>query len=525
MNRLTRLMTYLAPGRMKAAADAQTALAKAEGARSFDAADLLNRLRGRAATAVLGPKGETAASRPNVLTAARDLDNNVSWVHGVFNAIANNVIGEGIRPEPRVRKKRRSPGDDTLAYDERANDEIKEAWDRWAENGVDLNRKTSFYELQWRVSREVDVAGETLVVMSADPTADVGRIPLVLDHVSAERLDSKDGKTEGGTEIVQGVEYDAIGRIQAYWIWPEDPKDATSPNASSVRVPANRVLHIFDPHRPGAIRGMPRIHSVVNTFEALAQYLDFELTRARVASAFALMVKRGGIPANLLDMNAGEDTTDEAGNPVSIAEGGMLLTGGPNDGFESAAANIHSTAFPDFVKLMIRSAAVGLNVSYGFLARDYSDSNFSAARQQFLEDVRNWRPRQKLIVRGLCVPIANEFYRWAVISGVSPFFQRYRPDEFDLRWRTQGWEWIDPQKEIEADLMAIRGGQKSPQECAQERGRDYYEIVEQIAEAKKFAESAGVDLECFVQEMTLGAPDGTIQENPKAGGKPFGKAV
>jgi lambda family phage portal protein len=518
MNLLLSLLSYVAPRHVQRAVNARLELLALDHLRSFEATNP-HRLRAKIPTTLLGPRTEVAQNRQNLLASSRDLDRNVSWVHGVWNAIANNVVGMGIRPESRIRKRRRSPGERGVSFDEAKNDQAAAAWDEWA-RGVDLQGRMSFYRFQWLVERELNVSGEAFVVFSTPPKGTKRKVPLILDLVSAERIATLDEPAPGGgNEIVQGVEFDSEKRIVAYHIYEQDPADGlsiTSQSTTAKRVPADRVLHLFSPHRPGAIRGLPRIHSVARTFEALAQYLDFELTRARIASAFALMIKRGGLPLRLPQpLDASETpTSDDAGNPIGQVEGGMILSGGPNDSFESASANIASTSFEPFVKLMLRSAAVGINVSYGFLARDYSDSSFSAARQQYLEDIKAWCPRQSFLVEQLCMPVADEFFRCALVAGVQPF-TGMRREEWELMWRTPGWDWVDPGKEMEAELEAIRAGLKSPQESAQERGRDYYEVIEQLAEAKAFAKENGMELSIFQPKVPAATTNGVKKPNPK----------
>lgn len=60
------------------------------------------------------------------------------------------------------------------------------------------------------------------------------------------------------------------------------------------------------------------------------------------------------------------------------------------------------------------------------------------------------------------------------------------------KWIAPGMESPDPLKEINAFRAEVALGVRSPQEIAARRGRDYDEVVDEIAEAKTKAESKGL---------------------------------
>lgn len=59
---------------------------------------------------------------------------------------------------------------------------------------------------------------------------------------------------------------------------------------------------------------------------------------------------------------------------------------------------------------------------------------------------------------------------------------------------TPGWAWIDPQKEVNADIIAIQNGGKTMSQWCAERGYDWREQLEQMALEKKTAEEMGLTL-------------------------------
>lgn len=489
MNFLDRLIGLFSPSW------ALDRVAARDAMRAFDAAKI-QRENARPPAKNFGPLGETQLGREKLLLVARDLDRNNGWASGVFNAIVDNIVGDGIVPEIRIRGPRGG-------LRESLNARIEELWERWAE-GVDLNRQMSFYDLEAQVERELWVSGEVLIVLSQRPDPEPGEVPLVLDLVESERLADLTEERASG-KIVQGIEFDAKGRRVAYHIYDEHPGD--SGMADAKRIPAERVLHIFRPRRVGAIRGYSRLHPVANTFAALAQYLDYELTRARITASWALLWKRNR-PGMRLPQPPGAAERDEGQNYLSYQYGGMILQGGPQDELQSASPAFGNTAFETFVAVMLRKVAVGLNVSYEVLSRDFTKTNFSSSRSSSLEDRKHWRPRQKFLIRRCGTPILREFLRQAALSVGDEFLRGIKIESVPVQWRVPGWEWVDPVKEVNAEEQACGNGFTSPQRVCASHGNDFFAVVDEIAEAREYAEERKVKLAFLEPEKSKAAVGG-----------------
>ena len=86
-------------------------------------------------------------------------------------------------------------------------------------------------------------------------------MPLQLQLLEPDHLDaSKTGEAPGGGFVIQGVEFDALGRRRAYWLYPVHPGEVAMVRKASLvsqPVPASSVLHLFDRLRPGQVRGVP----------------------------------------------------------------------------------------------------------------------------------------------------------------------------------------------------------------------------------------------------------------------------
>jgi len=518
---------------------------------AYDFAEHFNRLRAREIPKNWGPHGEIRDSRMKALLVSRDLDRNNAWIHGLFNSLADSIIGRGIRPEPRIRMKRirspmtpppadpeGNPMDSTSARPQAAKqlgktfnvplqDKIAELWEKW-QKGCDTSGKRSFYELQWRGERELWAAGEFLIVLVDAPDRD---IPLALEVVSAERLAEHTVDNGDGTGVFDGVEVGPGSETLAYHIWTGDPAEMT--NRTPKRIPAERVIHVYDNNRTDSVRGFPRAHSSGNSLASLAKAFDYELTRMQMASAYAFLWKSGGVPGPMPGVKKGppsEGPIDKDGNQLTHVEGGMFLKGGQNDDLKTGGPNL-STAFEPYTRVMLRQAACGFNVSYAFMCRDFSEGNFSSQRMGALEDRKHWRPRQKFQVDHFCEQVWVKWIEVAMAVGKLPAGD---PLEMKAEWRPDGWDWVDPATDIEADKQAVLAGFKSIQTVCAEHGFDFYEVCDQLEEARLYAAEKGVVLDVLPPdpmammelEASLAPPPMNGNGNgskPAAKGPPNGK--
>ena len=85
-----------------------------------------------------------------------------------------------------------------------------------------------------------------------------------------------------------------------------------------------------------------------------------------------------------------------------------------------------------------------------------------------------------------------------------------------MDWVAPGWTWIDPEKEVNADIMAIRNGGKTLAQWCAERGYDWREQLEQMALEKKTAEELGLILSVHTPESVQAAESNHKEEGNNA---------
>jgi lambda family phage portal protein len=146
------------------------------------------------------------------------------------------------------------------------------------------------------------------------------------------------------------------------------------------------------------------------------------------------------------------------------------------------------------VDRVLRAISAALGLPYELVAKDFSKTNYSSARAALLEARRFFRCRQEWIARKLCQPSWNMLMEEAFLMGEwdVPNFYENILDWCRVKWIAPGWQWVDPVKEVESSLNAIKGHLSTlADECASQ-GRDWEEVLEEEAREQKKKDELGI---------------------------------
>jgi lambda family phage portal protein len=154
--------------------------------------------------------------------------------------------------------------------------------------------------------------------------------------------------------------------------------------------------------------------------------------------------------------------------------------------------------YGEFLRTQFRSVAAAMGVTYEQLTGDLTGVNYSSIRAGLLE----FRRRVEVIQHGtlvhqLCRPIWQAWMTQAVLSGALsiPGFARNpntRRLALSCKWVPQGWQWVDPEKEFKAVLLAIRSGLMSRSEAVSSFGYDSEDVDREIAVDNARADGLGL---------------------------------
>lgn len=392
----------------------------------------------------------------------------------IVDALVSNIIGAGIKPRSAI---------DSEAVRAR----LHRRWRAWTDM-ADMDGRGDFYALQAALVRDMVVLGEGLAVFTTDPATGAPQ----LRRLHPSQLDaSVNRRADGRGYVASGVEFDAQGRRVAYHIRPGFPGDAFGVlPLTPERLPAGDVIHLFRPLMPGQIRGVSWLAPILLPARELDALADAMLVRAKVAALFAgVVVDPDG--QGLVDAEATGGALEaslEPGALVSLPPGKSVeFPTMPDQGGASA-----------LMTATMRLIATGAGVTAEQASGDYSQVNYSSARaallefRKFVEGVQH-----HVVVFQLLRPVWQRFVRHQVlVGGLSA--AAYSADRAALEavdWLPPAWPQVDPAKEIEAQVAAVRAGFKSRSEVIAERGLDAEDVDRAIAADAARLARLGVVLE------------------------------
>tara|TARA_R100000734_G_C3319286_1_gene114979 strand:+ start:4943 stop:6430 length:1488 start_codon:yes stop_codon:yes gene_type:complete len=413
---------------------------------------------------------------------SRELARNDAYVKRYFHLLSTNVIGHnGIRVSCKSR-------DANGSLDVEANKIIEDAWKAWGKKGMcTIDAQMSFLDCQKMFIEALARDGEVIIRKIKTNSNPYG---FTLQFLEADHLiDTKNELSKSnGNRIVMGVELDDRNKVVAYHLYKNHPHEyGYTSKVETIRVPANEIIHAFIKERPEQTRGVPFVAPVMANLKMLSGYLEAEIVAARVgASKMGFFISPDG------DSYQGEDFEDTY-NPIMSAEAGTFEQLPVGMDFKSFDPTHPSTAFPAFTTQVLRSVASGLNISYHSLSNDLSSVNYSSIRAGTLEDRAQFQMLQKFTVQHFIEPIYREWLSQAISNNVLPLpINKFDKFADSATFIPRSWGWVDPQKEMMANVNGLSSGIVTYQDIQANYGRDVEELFEQHDREQKLAEQYGI---------------------------------
>ena len=389
-------------------------------------------------------------------------------------------------------------------------------WKQWAKE-CDYYGELDFYGLQALVARCVFESGECLIVRQRGSAADAGLsgVSLKLKVMEPDFLDAnKHGPVGNGNYAIGGIEVDPQGRRVAYWLWQQHPGDQPIfvSAMKSVRTVAEDVIHLYEKERPGQLRGVPRLASVVLQLRDMNEYNEAILVKKKVEACFAAFVttdeeNRLIAPGAVTSSESASDGSSYNQRVESLAPGMIqYLKPGENVEFGNPSSVAGTN---EFSQGHLRAAAMGAGVTYEILTGDLSNTNFSsmrAGRQEFKAMIEQFR--WLTFIPGFCARVQDWFEEAAFMAG------KVRTRGYDFTWTPPRWEYVNPLEDVKTDKEELSAGLSSWSAQVRKRGEDPIKVLDEIKKDKAAFESAGIDFNFGVGAESASKNPGTI-DNPK----------
>lgn len=484
MNWLDRAIGWLWPEaglrRLRARKAAETVRLAYEGARTS------RRTEGWITTGN-SANAEIAQALTKLRERSRDLIRNNPYAARAVAEVVGSAIGTGIIARART-------------PDAELNRLIDRVWADWTDE-CDADGQLDFYGIQALVARTVFESGECLVRFRQRPASDGLKVPLQLQVIEPDYLDhTKTQRTETGY-IIQGVEFDLVGRRIYYWLFGQHPGEVVQTGVrggaslASARVPAEDVLHIYRKERPGQVRGVPWLAPVIVTLRDLDEYEEAELVRKKIEACFAAFVTQPLGPEGAPIAPASTDAA--TGRRIEHFEPGMIEYLRPGEEITFATPS-GSPGYRDYVAAKQATIATGLQLTYEQLTGDLSRVNYSSYRAgllSFRNGIESFR--WLTFIPMFANPVWRRFIEVAYMAGAIPV-----AGPVPVEWTPPAFGSVDPYKDALATISRIRTGTLTLRQAIAEQGYDPDAQLAEIAEINRLLDEKGIVLDCDPRRVT-----------------------
>ena len=443
--------------------------------------------------AILSADQEIKGNMRLLRARARELSRNNPVAKSFLKLLVANVLGEhGIGYQATVRNNDQS-------LNSAFNTKIEAAWCDWGKKGnCTVDGKMSLRAVQQLVLKNLATDGEVFIRQVRGFN---NKHRFAIQLFDADQLDHLFSRfpSKGSNEIRMGVEVDQWGKPVAYHVNLQHPSDLGG-SLVRERIPADQMLHLYDPERVNQTRGITWYHPCMVELRMLGGYVEAELVAARIGAA-----KMGFLTTT--DPSSFVEPNPDAKYRIQ-AEPGTIEQLPPGMDFQAWSPDHPASAFPTFVKAMLRFVASSLGVSYNALASDLEGVNYSSMRSGLLMERDQWRIHQSFLKEQMLQPIFESWISMSLLAGALTLDSRDPARFLEGKWMPRGWMWVDPLKDAQAGILALNSGLNSRTRIISEQGGDFENVAEELAEEKKLAETYGLD-------FTMNARPPVVDKGPK----------
>lgn len=404
-----------------------------------------------------------------VVMRSRQLAKNNDNVTSYLNLMQRNIIGES-----GFRLQCRSKG----AEGAEINQQIESLWAEYnsAVGGfVTVDGAQSGRDFDILVLRTLLVDGECFIRIVEDNASRFGQRYEVIDTLLIDH-DYNVFDLPNGEFIRCGIKLDKNWRPLAYFV-RENKLDNQYNTGERIEVPAREIIHLYRKYFPRQVRGITPLAATVEAVNQLESYKEAELVAARMHACNMGFYVKTGTGGDFID----EKDVDKEGDWTSEMSPGQIAFA--PDGYDVKQFNNSHPAgnFASFVKAMCRGVFASLGVSYNKGAGDYESVNYSSLREAALEDREAWRDLQAFIIESWKDRQFAAFLRGMLLAGTGNLKATLLDEYSKHKFFGRSWDWVDPQKDIQAISSSIALGLTDHITEIEKRGGDVDEILDREA--------------------------------------------
>jgi capsid protein len=300
-----------------------------------------------------------------------------------------------------------------------------------------------------------------------------------------------------------GVKLDKQGAALSYMVCQRNKESLDFDKI----VQARNMHHFGYFERFDQVRGISPLASAINTLQDLYELIEYQRIKSKMHSMLGVFISRDASASNsdgwnYTDADTEDGTTGATDRYDFELRPGLKIEGAPGDNVQMLESKNPSEEFQQFSQYLMQCAMLALDIPYVFF--DSRESSYSANRQHLITYIKSVRRKQEDLLDFLNRVTAWDFARWTTPDATGnvllqlPAGMEARDIQFE--WCPDGIPWIDPLKEVNANIQAVSAGFVDRDTiCREVYGRRFRDVIIQLGKEEAQAIAAGAT-------MTLGQP-------------------
>lgn len=485
---------------------------------AYDASDRVQKLAAWR-PAIRSADGDLLPEKRTIDARSRDTGRNDAYVAGGATLHKDNIVGAtfllNAKPETKILWGKEDP-----TWEAEFQEEVETKFSLWAEspqNWLDAQRINTLTGLV-RLAVGVWCAGGEVLASAEWMKGTYRPYRSAIQMIDTDRL-STPWDRHADPKIRSGVERDFYGAPVAYHIRAVHEADISltgtwEDRMKWRRVPARKpwgrqmILHIYDQLRPDQTRGVSAMATALTEMRMAKRFRQTELERAIIAATYAASIETELPPGEVYAAmgDAGDENPSVAWSTdfldaVSEYSGGaknLHINGSripvfwPGTHLKIQNPGAASPAGDQFEASLLRYIAAAMGLSYEQLSRDYTQTSYSSARASMAETWKAMQVKKKQVADRTATFIYRLWLEEAINynhleclkrQNVPAFYEGLNAEAYSAcDWLGAGQGMIDPLKETQADVLALKNGLMTKEQAiARRSGSDYRKVAKQRA--------------------------------------------
>lgn len=436
----------------------------------------------------LSPDSQLEQDLQTTRDRSRDIYQNDA-LGGAIDGKVNHVIGTGHTPQGRIKERE---GVVTAEDANRYNKQLEAVHEEWSPH-ADRTGRRSLWMCSRLAGRHNEFDGESFTVMS-----DVGRaykpIPLALQVIDTERVNTP-SEFAGDRLVRMGIRYSEDGDILGYYVQQSHPGDTKDVRLKYDFIPADRMLHVFEPWFAGQSRGLPWMTRALNRARDAKDYDEAAILGAQVEQCFAGFIKPA-MGTGFKSAKAAASSTNSAGRRMQDITPGTMTHLDPGEEVEFGSPSRPGSNFGPFMEWNYRRVAAAINWPYEMVVKNWDGLSFAAGRLVLTDAKKATDVAQKIMREmWLCQVWQRMVYEAVTLGevGIAPHLYLEFPAVFNRHtWLPPKWEYaLNPGEDLDADVTAMEQNLATHEDTLAKHGYGDFEdfIIRRQREAERLAEA------------------------------------